>query len=138
MNIGETAARTGLPAKTIRYYESIGLIEPAARSRSRYRNYGPSDVQTLVFLRRARSLGFTVEQCRELLALHRDGTRASADVRAVAQQHLDDIEAKLAELQAMKRVLAPLVDGCRGDHNPACPILDTLAEPAELETGDAR
>jgi MerR family transcriptional regulator, copper efflux regulator len=127
MNIGETAARTGLPAKTIRYYESIGLIEPAARTRSRYRSYGPEDVHTLVFLRRARSLGFTVEQCRELLALYRDDARASADVRALAQQHLADIEAKLAELQALKRLLEPLVAGCRGDDGPDCPILDTLA-----------
>jgi Cu(I)-responsive transcriptional regulator len=134
MNIGETAARTGLPAKTIRYYESIGLIEPAARTRSHYRKYGPDDVHTLVFLRRARSLGFTVEQCRELLALYRDGARASAHVRALAQQHLADIEAKLAELEAMKRVLAPLVADCRGDDGPSCPILDTLAEPHDTRS----
>jgi Cu(I)-responsive transcriptional regulator len=128
MTIGETAQRAGLPAKTIRYYESIGLIPPATRTRTRYREYGAEDVKTLIFLRRARSLGFTVEQCRELLALHRDSNRASADVRALAQQHLDHVTDKLDELTALKEELERLVTKCRGDDGPACPILDELAE----------
>lgn len=130
MNIGETSERSGLPAKTIRYYESIGLIAPL-RSPTRYRKFRPEDVQTLVFLRRARSLGFTVEQCRELLALHRDRHRASADVRALAQRHLAAIVDKLAELETMKETLERLVAECQGDDRPSCPILETLAEGPE-------
>ncbi len=127
MNIGEAAARAELPPKTIRYYESIGLIAPASRRASGYREYGAEDVQVLRFLRRARALGFTIDDCRELLDLHRDTDRASADVKAVAERHLADIDGKIAELLAMKARLERLVAQCRGDRGPCCAILDTLA-----------
>lgn len=126
MNIGEAAARAGLPPKTIRYYESIGLVAAPKRTASRYRQYRVEDVRLLAFLQRARSLGFTVEQCRELLALYRDESRASADVRALAQEHLENIARKIAELEAMKAELETLVVKCHGDDRPDCPILDAL------------
>lgn len=131
MNIGQAAEQADLPAKTIRYYEDIGLIEPAARTPSGYRNYGEKDVETLRFLKRARSLGFSVEVCRELLSLYGDRNRASADVKRIAGQRVAEIEAKIAELQAMRRTLVHLMEKCHGDDRPECPILDDLAsEPA--------
>jgi MerR family copper efflux transcriptional regulator len=129
MNIGEVADRTGLPAKTIRYYEEIGLIRPL-RGANGYRRFRPSDVHKLDFLGRARGLGFSIEECRELLALWEDRGRASADVRALAAGHLRRIEAKIAELSAMRDVLADLVRACHGDERPDCPILADLAGEA--------
>lgn len=127
MNIGEVAERTGVSAKTIRYYEDIGLIRPP-RDANGYRAFRDSDLHKLAFLGRARSLGFAIEDCRTLLALYEDQSRASADVKAVAGQHLDRIEAKLRELEAMRDTLADLIACCAGDDRPDCPILKDLAE----------
>ncbi|MCC5975683.1 MAG: Cu(I)-responsive transcriptional regulator [Rubellimicrobium sp.] len=129
MNIGEVADRTGLPAKTIRYYEEIGLIRPL-RGANGYRRFRESDVHKLVFLGRARGLGFSIEECRDLLALWEDQDRASADVRAIAKGHLTRIEAKIAELSAMRDTLSDLVRACAGDQRPDCPILRRLEDPA--------
>lgn len=126
MNIGDVAERSGLPAKTIRYYEDIGLIRPR-RGENGYRAFGKSDVHKLAFLGRARSLGFSIEECRALLALYEDAGRASSEVKQVAEGHLDQIERKIAELQAMRATLAQLVHRCHGDERPDCPILDDLA-----------
>jgi Cu(I)-responsive transcriptional regulator len=127
MNIKEVAARAGLPAKTIRYYEEIGLIRPA-RSENGYRAFQDRDLHKLAFIGRARGLGFSIEDCRALLALYEDQARASADVKALAEAHLARIEAKLAELQAMKRTLSGLVAACAGDGRPDCPILTGLSD----------
>ena len=126
MNIGDVARASGLPAKTIRYYEDIGLIAPL-RDANGYRAFRDSDLHKLVFLGRARSLGFSISECRALLALYEDRDRASADVKAIARDHLVQIEAKIAELQAMRRTLTDLVEACAGDHRPDCPILKGLA-----------
>jgi Cu(I)-responsive transcriptional regulator len=130
MNISEAAQRCNLPAKTLRYYEDIGLVVPSGRRSNGYRDYDEGDVHRLGFVQRARSLGFSVEQCRELLALYNDPTRASADVKAVATEHVVLIEEKIEELQAMKRTLGHLIERCHGDHRPECPILDELADRA--------
>ena len=126
MNIGDVAEASGLPAKTIRYYEDIGLVRPA-RSDNGYRSFRDSDVHKLIFLSRARSLGFTIEDCRTLLSLYEDRERASADVKALAQEHLAEIEKKIAELQSLRATLSRLVSSCHGDDRPDCPILDGLA-----------
>jgi Cu(I)-responsive transcriptional regulator len=126
MNIGEVARRAGLPAKTIRYYEDIGLVTPV-RSANGYRAFRDSDIHKLAFLGRARALGFTIEDCRTLLALWEDKNRASADVRRLAVGHLDRIEEKIAALQAMRDTLKDLVRTCQGDNRPDCPILRDLA-----------
>lgn len=127
MNISQVAERAGLPAKTIRYYEEIGLIRPL-RGANGYRAFRESDLHKLSFLGRARGLGFTIEECRKLLALYEDRERASADVKALAEAHLRDMEVKIAELRAMQATLRDLVDSCAGDHRPDCPILTGLAE----------
>jgi len=127
MNIKDVAERAGLPAKTIRYYEEIGLIRPL-RGANGYRAFRDSDLHRLAFLGRARGLGFTIEECRKLLALYEDRDRASADVKALAEKHLDDIEQKIAELRAMQATLRDLVASCAGDHRPDCPILTGLAD----------
>lgn len=126
MNIGEASERSGLPAKTIRYYEDISLVAPD-RAENGYRDYSSSDVHRLRFLHRARNLGFSIDECRLLLSLYTDRNRASADVKAVAEQKLSEIDAKIAELQSLKNALQPLVDCCHGDDRPDCPILDDLA-----------
>jgi len=126
MNIGEAGARCGLPAKTIRYYEEIGLVRPA-RDPNGYRSFSDKDVHKLAFLARSRSLGFTVEECRVLLALYEDRSRASADVKAIASDHLDRIDRKIAALNGMRATLADLVERCHGDDKPDCPILKDLA-----------
>lgn len=128
MNIGEVAAAIGLPAKTIRYYESVGLIDPPARSEGNYRLYDERQVQTLRFIQHARQLGFSVKEVAALVALWRDRRRASADVRRLASKHLDEIDARIAELRRMRQTLQGLVERCHGDHRPDCPILDELAE----------
>lgn len=127
MNISQAAERSGVPAKTIRYYEEIGLIPPAERTASGYRQYGPKDVETLRFINRARSLGFSVPDVQALLELWRDRQRASRDVRAMAERHLDVIEQKIAELQTMRHTLTDLIGRCHGDDRPDCPILKGLA-----------
>ncbi|MBK1636894.1 Cu(I)-responsive transcriptional regulator [Rhodovulum adriaticum] len=126
MNIGEAAEQTGLPPKTLRYYEEIGLVRPA-RSANGYRAYSETDLHRLTFLGRARALGFTIEECRALLALYSDRNRASADVKRIARDHLDQIDAKIAELQAMRATLSELIEACAGDARPDCPILRGLA-----------
>ena len=127
MNIGTIAKRSGLPAKTIRYYESIGLIPPALRSEGNYRTYSEHDLQTLKFVQRARGLGFSVKDVARLLALWQDRRRASAEVRRLAQQHVGEIDRKIEELKGLRRTLTLLVEQCHGDHRPDCPILDDLA-----------
>ena len=127
MNIGAIAKRSGLPAKTIRYYESIGLIPPAVRSNGNYRTYSDRDLQILRFVQRARGLGFSVKDVGKLLALWQDRRRASAEVRRLAQDHLAEIDRKLEELKSMRRTLLHLIERCHGDDRPDCPILDDLA-----------
>ena len=125
MNIKDVAQRSGLPAKTIRYYEEIGLIRPL-RAANGYRAFRETDLHKLTFLSRARSLGFSIEECRTLLALYEDHSRASADVKAVAKAHLAQIADKIAELRAMEATLTDLVRACAGDARPDCPILTGL------------
>lgn len=127
MNIGEVATRAGLPAKTIRYYEDIGLVKPL-RDANGYRAFQENELHKLAFLGRARSLGFTIENCRALLALYEDDTRASADVKRIASEHLAEIEAKITGLKAMRDTLSHLVKECVGDHRPDCPILEDLGQ----------
>lgn len=127
MNIGDASARCGLPAKTIRYYEDIGLIEPARRENG-YRDYGDSDVGRLTFLQRARSLGFSIDGCRSLLKLQEDKNRASAEVKQIAQEHLDEIDHKIQELNALRETLQDVIEACPGDTSAVCPILDELAD----------
>jgi Cu(I)-responsive transcriptional regulator len=128
MNIGEVAAATGLPAKTIRYYESVGLIEAPTRSEGNYRLYDARHLATLRFIQQARALGFSVKEVAALVALWRDQHRASADVRRLAAEHLRDIDERIVELQRIRRTLVGLIERCHGDHRPDCPILDELAE----------
>jgi Cu(I)-responsive transcriptional regulator len=129
MNIGQAAIASGVTAKMIRYYESIGLIEAPVRTEAGYRVYAGDDVHTLRFIKRARTLGFSIEEARELLALWRDKSRASSDVKTFAMKHVRDLETKIAELQAMSRTLRHLAQTCHGDERPDCPILADLADP---------
>ena len=126
LNIGQAAKATGVSAKMIRHYESVGLLPQALRTDSGYRQYGERDVATLRFIRQSRDLGFSIEQIRELLDLWQNRRRPSRQVKALAQAHIDELDAKLAELQAMKATLAHLVHCCAGDDRPDCPIIDTL------------
>lgn len=130
MNIGDVAKASSLPAKTIRYYEDIGLVR-AARSSNGYREFSETDAHKLAFLARARSLGFSIEECRTLLSLYEDRDRASAEVRRIATNHLDRIAAKIAELEGLRRTLDDLVTRCHGDDRPECPILDSLSGVVE-------
>lgn len=127
MTIGQAAAKAGLPVKTVRYYADIGLIVPEGRSASGYRVYGSAEVARLAFARRARAFGFSVEECRALLGLYNDRTRASADVKRMATDHLSVIDARLAELQRLRDELQRLADACAGDERPDCPILGAMA-----------
>ncbi|CTQ56138.1 Copper export regulator [Roseibium album] len=126
MNIGDVSRRSGLPAKTIRYYEDIGLVQPP-RSGNGYRTFREIELHKLAFLGRARALGFTIEDCRTLLALYEDDGRESAQVKNVAEGHLRKIDQKIAQLQSMRGTLAHLIEECAGDHLPDCPILEDLA-----------
>ncbi len=127
MNIGDVAERSGLPAKTIRYYEDIGFIKPK-RSLNGYRHFDEKELHKLAFIGRARSLGFTIEDCRSLLALYEDKERASADVKEIAKQNLKEIDDKIADLKAMHETLSHLIEECAGDHRPDCPILKNLGQ----------
>jgi Cu(I)-responsive transcriptional regulator len=127
MTIGEAAQASGVSAKMIRYYEETGLIPPAGRTGSGYRTYGPTEVQILRFVRRARDLGFPMAKVADLLALWRDRSRASADVRRLAKDQVATLEARIKEMEAMKASLEHLVLACAGDDRPDCPILDDLA-----------
>lgn len=127
MRIGSVAKRSGIPAKTIRYYEGIGLIGAAQRTSSGYRDYDHGDVATLRFIQRARSLGFSVGDVANLLALWRDTERASSQVKDLANQHVARIDHKIAELQSVRDSLVDLIERCHGDDRPDCPILENLA-----------
>jgi len=126
MNIGEASKRSGLPRKTIRYYEEIGLLR-ADRRENGYRDYDISHIHKLRFVQRARGLGFSIEECRNLLSLYEDKSRASARVKAMAQARVAEIDSKLAELQGLRETLTALVSACHGDERPDCPILEDLA-----------
>ncbi|HAI28008.1 MAG: Cu(I)-responsive transcriptional regulator [Thalassospira sp.] len=126
MNISDAATECGLPAKTIRYYEDIGLVSPG-RLANGYRDYDENDLHKLRFLQRARGLGFSVEDCRVLLSLYEDRNRASSDVKEIAKTHLAEIERKIAELQSLRDTLSDLVQSCHGDDRPNCPIINDLA-----------
>ena len=126
MNIGDASERSGLPAKTIRYYEDIRLLKPA-RGGNGYRDYSNEDVHRLRFLQRSRSLGFSVEECRQLLSLYGDKARESGDVKAIAEAKLAEIDRKITELQGLRKTLQHLVHHCHGDTRPDCPIIDELA-----------
>lgn len=128
MNIGQAARDAGVPAKTIRYYESVGLIDPAERTSTGYRVYTEREVQILRFIQRARSLGFSVRQVSELMALWQDRQRSSAQVKALARYHLQEIELKIEELTDMRDILFDLMEKCHGDERPDCPILKELAK----------
>lgn len=128
MNIGQAARESGVSAKMIRHYESVRLLEPAPRSDAGYRHYSERDVHTLRLIRRARDLGFSIDEIRDLLGLWRDQARPSRQVKTLAQAHIATLTAKEAQLHAMKTALEHLVGSCHGDERPACPILDTLAD----------
>lgn len=130
MNIGEASRASGVSAKMIRYYETIGLIPKPARSEAGYRRYTEADVQTLRFIRRARELAFPVDQMRALLALWRDEGRASADVKRLALAHVAELDAKAQAIAEMSRALRHLAERCHGDGRPHCPIIEELAETA--------
>ena len=129
MNVGDAARLSGLPAKTIRYYEDIGLISPA-RAGTGSRASSSDDTHRLSFLGRARGLGFSIEDCRQLMALYRDRSRASHDVREIALSHVAAIEEKVRELQSMRATLHKLIHACHGDDRPDCPILEEMAGEA--------
>ncbi|MEQ8320860.1 MAG: Cu(I)-responsive transcriptional regulator [Rhodospirillales bacterium] len=126
MNVREAAERSGLPSKTIRYYDDIGLVVPDRRNNG-YRDYDNQSVQKLAFLKRARQLGFSIDDCRQLLSLYEDKDRASADVKALAETHLAEIDKRLAELEHLRGTLKHLIHACRGDDRPDCPILADLS-----------
>ncbi len=127
MQIGRVAEHSGVPAKTIRYYEEIGLISKPERTPSGYREYDDRDVEVLRFVSRARGLGFSIKGVKNLLTLYNDRGRASADVKNIALEHVDEIERKMAELDSIRRTLLHLADKCHGDERPECPILQELA-----------
>lgn len=128
MNIGQVSRATGVSTKMIRYYESVGLIRPADRTDSNYRDFGERDVRELQFIRRARDLGFSVAEIERLLSLWRDHSRPSREVKAIAQKHVADLDARIAEMKAMADALRTLAKGCAGDDRPDCPILVDLSE----------
>ncbi|WP_439273352.1 Cu(I)-responsive transcriptional regulator [Pseudochrobactrum sp. HB0163] len=133
MNIGKAAAASGVSAKMIRYYESIGLIAQASRTYSGYRDYSDKDVHTLRFIRRARDLGFSVEKMTELLTLWRDRSRASAEVKRVALAHVEELEQKARELREMSMTLRHLAENCRGNDRPDCPIINELSADDDVQ-----
>ena len=126
MNVRDAGKRSGLPSKTIRYYDEIGLVVPDRRENG-YRDYDSRAVQKLAFLKRARQLGFSIEDCRQLLSLYEDKERASADVKTLAEKHLTEIDTRLEELQQLRNTLKHLVHACHGDDRPDCPILADLS-----------
>ncbi|BEP94381.1 Cu(I)-responsive transcriptional regulator [Acidovorax sp. A79] len=127
LSIGEAARSAGISARMVRHYESLGLLSAVARTDSGYRQYTEADVHTLHFIRRSRDLGFSMEEIAELLALWHDRSRASSQVKRIAQAHIDDLSERIAAMQAMQRTLKTLVSCCQGNDRPDCPILDDLA-----------
>lgn len=126
-SIGQTARESGVSAKMIRHYESIGLLPPARRTDANYRAYSDADLHTLRFIHRARGFGFSLDDIAQLLDLWRDRARPSANVKALAERHIDALRDKVQAMQAMIATLGGLVNACHGDHRPECPILDDLA-----------
>jgi Cu(I)-responsive transcriptional regulator len=135
-NIGEAAADSGVTPKMIRYYESLGLLKEARRTSAGYRIYDAADIHRLRFVRRARDLGFSIDDIRQLLSLWQNRRRASGEVRRVAQHHIEELDRKIEELQGMRRTLEQLVHHCHGDERPDCPILDDLAGVGRSMNGD--
>lgn len=135
MNIGEAAKASGVTQKMIRYYESIGLLGKIRRESNSYRLYGENEVHTLAFIRRARNLGFSMEKIQLLMTLWRDKERSSGEVKAVAEEHIAALAAKIDELEAMRRTLEHLVSCCQGNDRPDCPIIDDLATARSPGTG---
>ena len=131
MNIGQAAKASGVSAKMIRYYEQTGLIPKADRRDSGYRDYSDADVHNLRFIRRARDMGFAVAEINDLLSLWRDRSRQSADVKKIAQSHIDELSARITALEQMRGTLQALVTGCGGDERPDCPIIADLEDPTE-------
>ena len=129
-NIGQAAKQSGVSAKMVRHYESLGLLPPVHRTDAGYRQYGDKQIHTLRFIRRARALGFSMLEIAELLKLWQNQQRASADVKRIAQVHVADLERRIAEMQAMRQTLAQLADCCQGNERPDCPILSGLADQA--------
>ena len=127
MTIGEAAQLSGLPAKTIRYYEEIGLLQPASRGDNNYRSYGGAEIGFLRFVSRARGLGFSLKDVHELVALYRDRNRSSRDVKDIAFRRIREIDKKVAELVTLRDAIQNLAEKCQGDHRPECPILEELA-----------
>ncbi len=127
MNIGQAASASGVPAKTIRYYESIGLIPPATRGENGYRYFSGPDIEILKFIQHARHLGFSVKDVGGLLELWQDKNRTSADVKKLALRHISDVEKRIQELDSIRRTLVDLTDRCHGDDRPDCPIIEDLA-----------
>ena len=135
VNIGTAAERSGVSAKMVRHYESLGLLPRVTRSDSGYRQYGEADVHTLRFIKRARDLGFSMAEIAELVALWQNRRRASASVKRIAQRHVDELAARIEAMQAMQRTLRQLLHHCHGDERPDCPILDDLAHAADTPPG---
>ncbi|RYE36743.1 MAG: MerR family transcriptional regulator [Sphingobacteriaceae bacterium] len=129
MNIGQAANQSGLPVKTLRYYEEIGLVQPARSSGNDYRDYSSTDVEHLRFLQRARAVGFGLHVCRELLELYRDENRRCSQVKKLVLEKIDQVEAQLQELHALKSALTDMANGCAGDDSTDCTIIETLAQP---------
>lgn len=129
LDIGRASKASGISVKMIRHYESIGLLKKVARTYANYRVYGANDVHTLRFIKRARTLGFSIEDIRELLSLWQNRSRPSASVKRVARGHMDALRRRIAELKSMADTLEHLVHHCHGDHRPECPILEDLAKP---------
>ena len=129
MNIGQASALTGVSAKMIRYYESIGLLPSAARRANGYRDYGEQDVAVLQFVRRTRDLGFSLDEVSALLALWSDKKRSSREVKRLAEAHIADLERRIREMRTVMKTLRQLARHCHGDERSDCPILDDLAAP---------
>lgn len=129
MNIGAAAKQSGISSKMIRYYEKVGLLEPASRSEAGYRLYSSTDIQTLIFVRRARDLGFSLERIQTLLELWRNRHRRSEDVKALAQRYIQELDSDIERLVSIRNELERLAQCCSGNDSPACPILEDLAHP---------
>ena len=138
VSIGVAAQRAGVSARMVRHYETLGLLPPVARTDSGYRQYTEADVHALRFIRRARDLGFSIAEIATLLGLWQDKARASSQVKSIAQAHIDDLNQRIADMQAMQRTLQSLVQCCHGDDRPDCPILDDLAEAPASPPARAR
>lgn len=129
VNIGQAAQVSGVSPKMVRHYEALGLLGEVRRTESGYRQYTPADIHTLKFIKRARTMGFSMAEISELVGLWNDRERASASVKKIAQRHVEDLEARIHAMESMRRTLQNLLNHCHGDDRPDCPILDDLANP---------